>query len=379
MYEVNYYDVEFYVDETLLKKESVAYLHNATPPKDPKKEGHTFTGWSKSYEAVKGNVDTHALFERNKYLVRFFVDDVLYSEMEVLYGDGPGLILEPYKEGYNFMGWDRDITTILKDIDVHAIFQLKEYTVVFKDYYNRVIVSSTVKHGEAAIAPTAPELDHHIFKGWDQTFDHVISDMVVKALYEKDPYAIDITTLMGSKLMWTPVEGVSKYNIQIGEARTVSLKPEVDLGFNGIAHISNHTKVIVTDETDTFKGVIYLNRLGNERYEVSTKEAPLLDTPTDFIIEEGKYLTFPRVKNDCESWSTPSYVLYYNYQGSAIQTSVAPANTRVSYNLGALVWHVQPQIIKIVLIGYGTYGNAIAASIHINRLDDGTFTIIKVE
>lgn len=320
------------------------------------------------------------LFMKKTHILYALSQGIVVEEKEVLYGESAEPSIIPSKEGYDFTRWDKDITFIKENTDFNAIFTQKEYDVVFKDHDDKVLLATKVKHGENATAPNDPERENYIFTGWDKTFDNITSDMVIKALYEEDPHRIIFETYINKSILkWRPVEGVSRYYIQIGEAKTMSAKPEVDLGYNGIGHISSHTKVIVTDESNTYKGIIYLNRLGSESYTISTKEVPLLKTLTGFQIVEAKFLTFPRVVNDSPSWSTPKYVLYYNDQYSAIQTPISQGDEKVFFNLGGLTWTFQPQIIKIVLIGHGEYGNAISASIHIDKNADGSFKIIKVE
>ena len=63
--------------------------------------------------------------------------------------------------------------------------KITSYTVIFKDYDDRVIDTQKVAPGEAAIAPADPEREGYIFKGWDKAFDNVTSELVVTAQYEQ--------------------------------------------------------------------------------------------------------------------------------------------------------------------------------------------------
>jgi hypothetical protein len=52
-------------DDTELKKETVEYGKDATPPANPTRSGYTFTGWDKSYEIVKSDLTIKAQFKQN--------------------------------------------------------------------------------------------------------------------------------------------------------------------------------------------------------------------------------------------------------------------------------------------------------------------------
>ena len=59
------------------------------------------------------------------------------------------------------------------------------HKVTFQDKDGNILKEETVNAGAAATAPTAPEVEGYKFIGWDQTFDNVTGDIVVKALYEE--------------------------------------------------------------------------------------------------------------------------------------------------------------------------------------------------
>ena len=67
-YKINYYTVTFKDwDGTILKTQSVPYGSNATPPPNPSRTGHTFTGWSGSYNNITGNRTIIAQYSINTY------------------------------------------------------------------------------------------------------------------------------------------------------------------------------------------------------------------------------------------------------------------------------------------------------------------------
>ncbi|MBQ8497971.1 MAG: InlB B-repeat-containing protein [Clostridia bacterium] len=59
------------------------------------------------------------------------------------------------------------------------------YTVVFVDYNGTELKTETVESGNAATAPAVPTRDGYKFIGWDKDFDNVTSDLTVTAKYEE--------------------------------------------------------------------------------------------------------------------------------------------------------------------------------------------------
>ena len=63
------------------------------------------------------------------------------------------------------------------------------HTVVFKDESGKVISTQTVKDGEAAPEPTAPEKEGYVFKGWSEPVDKITSDKTLTPVYEELGFA----------------------------------------------------------------------------------------------------------------------------------------------------------------------------------------------
>lgn len=59
------------------------------------------------------------------------------------------------------------------------------FTVDFVDWNGHVIARHFVENGQTAIAPAAPTREGYTFIGWDKDFSCVTEDMIVKALYEE--------------------------------------------------------------------------------------------------------------------------------------------------------------------------------------------------
>jgi uncharacterized repeat protein (TIGR02543 family) len=60
------------------------------------------------------------------------------------------------------------------------------FTVTFYSWDGTVITTQTVEQGKSATAPQAPQRDGYTFVGWDKDFTNVQSDLKVIAVYEKN-------------------------------------------------------------------------------------------------------------------------------------------------------------------------------------------------
>ncbi len=67
---------------------------------------------------------------------------------------------------------------------------LPEYHVVFKNYDGTVLKESVIKEGKKAFAPSAPSVNGYKFIGWDTDFSSIKSNLVVNALFEIEEYTI---------------------------------------------------------------------------------------------------------------------------------------------------------------------------------------------
>lgn len=141
----------------------------------PKKENHIFLGWMENGNFIdkieNRNYDLTAVWVKDAVEVKFIVDDVLYSKTNVKVNSTTAYPHNPYKEGYNFIGWylnDElfDNTTLLtENIELIAKFEKIQFKVIFSTYSSYKIDEIYVGYGETFILPT-PIKDGYDFTGW---------------------------------------------------------------------------------------------------------------------------------------------------------------------------------------------------------------------
>lgn len=181
-----YFTVKFYgLNGTILSESSVERGTAAVAPIVPEPEGYVFEGWDKEFNNILSDTIVNAVFKRLSYTVKFIgMNNYLVSEQTVYHGEAAVAPSAPAVVGYTFVQWDADYSSIKSDTTVNAVYEKKEYTVTFKGKDGVVIDTQTVKYGEAAVEPTAPDVTGYDFKGWDSEFNNITGNKEVNAVYE---------------------------------------------------------------------------------------------------------------------------------------------------------------------------------------------------
>lgn len=107
------------------------------------------------------------------------------STVEVTAGEAAEAPEAPEHEGYLFTGWDKDFSSVTESMTVTAQYEkVKVYTVTFVDGYTKETISAVeVSEGKAAEAPAVSDHDGYYFLGWDKDFSSVTESMTVTALF----------------------------------------------------------------------------------------------------------------------------------------------------------------------------------------------------
>ena len=72
-----------------------------------------------------------------------------------------------HRDGYNFIGWDKETTNVQSDITLTPLYEKLKFSVHFYDW-NGVQIDGTqwIEYGESAVAPPDPEREGYAFTGW---------------------------------------------------------------------------------------------------------------------------------------------------------------------------------------------------------------------
>lgn len=176
------------------------------------KEGHDFGGWfideefNTSFKVKDPIVSDMTLYA--KWNIKLFTvifknhdDTIIVTREGVPYGTAATAPAEPTREGYEFSGWDIDFSEVKAHLYVTAQFEIITYGVQFYDDSNQPLGDlQTIEHGSAATAPNAPEKTGYKFTGWDLPFDAVTGDLEIHPVFERLEYTVEFQDSNGSRI-----------------------------------------------------------------------------------------------------------------------------------------------------------------------------------
>ena len=235
VYEINYYNVDFYNEGTKVSTVSKAYNTTLTNEDTPTvtKEGHTFTYWSLEGETTAYNFSTpitqnirlNSNFELQKRAVTFNDDNRLTS-IEIDWGTTVSPIASQGKTGYTFNHWSLeqggtafDFSTIITEPTIlFAVYNLDTYRI---DYVldGGTVASNPTEYTILSddITINNPTKNGYDFVGWTESTENPKNPFIIEhgstgnktltAHYTPTEYRIDYVYNGGSL-----AEGVTNPN-----------------------------------------------------------------------------------------------------------------------------------------------------------------------
>ena len=141
--------------------------------------GYTFGGWNKAdgtawdyaSDKVTDNITLYAKWAANTYTITF--DTAGGSEIAPItqdYGTAITVPADPTREGYTFIGWDKEIPTTMpaENMTVTAQWEINQYTITFDTAGGSEIAPITQDYGTVITAPADPTREGYTFIGWDR-------------------------------------------------------------------------------------------------------------------------------------------------------------------------------------------------------------------
>ena len=183
---INSYPITFYVDNQYYSS-TENNVYYGTPiqqllPEVKAPTGYSFSGWNYGNDAVPADmtmpdhaIDIKGTFVKNKYTITYVYDNGDDNKkVEVLFGDEikPD---DPTRNGYNFIGWDKEVPFNMpaEDVTITAQWQIKTFTISFQNYDGTVLQTiENVEYGSVpAYTGETPEKAvsagiGHVFEGW---------------------------------------------------------------------------------------------------------------------------------------------------------------------------------------------------------------------
>ena len=120
---------------------------------------------------VTADITVKALWENVSYTITF--DTAGGSEIAPItqdYGTNIAAPADPTREGYTFIGWDREIpeTMPAENMTVTAQWEIDRYTITFDTAGGSEIAPITQDYGTNITAPADPTREGYTFIGWDK-------------------------------------------------------------------------------------------------------------------------------------------------------------------------------------------------------------------
>lgn len=126
---------------------------------------------------------------------------------------------------WRFTGWKGNYKNVTKDETVYAYFEkiLNRYKVVFYDAAGNAVSAQTVKYGDSAKAPKAPEKAPdakrtYIFKCWDADTENITADTRFHPVYKAKARTYTVTFMDGKKTL-------AVQSVKYGSAAKAPKKP----------------------------------------------------------------------------------------------------------------------------------------------------------
>lgn len=206
---INKYTVTFMDGEKVLRAyTNVPHGSAVTAPEVPEKDGKTFSKWDKDFKNITSDLTINAVYDVDKFTVTFKDGEKVLETQTVEYeaaATAPDIARLSPPEGMHFAKWDKDFSKVTEDIEVSAVYELNEYTVIFKNG-ETTLKTEMVKHGFAATAPNVFDTPTEKFVGWDKSFDNVTSDLTVNATFETKKFTLTFINFDGTTVYTAEVE-----------------------------------------------------------------------------------------------------------------------------------------------------------------------------
>ena len=310
---INKYTVTFMDGEKVLKAyPNVPHGDTVIAPEVPEKDGRTFKEWDKDFSKVTSDLTINAVYDVDTFTVTFKDGEKVLETQTVEYeaaATAPDTARLSPPEGMHFAEWDKDFSKVTEDIEVSAVYELNEYTVIFKN--GETTITRKVKHGFAATPPNVYDTATEKFVGWDKSFDNVTSDLIVNAMLEKQKYTLTFIDhndqeIHKKVLEWgAPVE--EEYYTANGKVEENITGP---FQYEGWYDQSDTKKTIIEDFSELKMPTHDLTYVLKLRLMDSAIGEFTVNTPADFTFTESNTAKFSVMPNEGTTLYTDAGVTY---------------------------------------------------------------------
>ena len=335
---INKYTVTFMDGEKVLKAyTNVPHGDTVTAPEVPKKDGKTFKKWDKGFSNVTSDLTINAVYDVDTFTVTFKDGEKVLETQTVEYeaaATAPDTARLTPPEGMHFAKWDKDFSKVTESIEVSAVYELNEYTVIFKNG-ETTLKTEMVKHGFAATAPNVYDTATKKFVGWDKSFDNVTSDLIVNAKFETKKFTLTFINFDGTTVYTAEVEYGASISDHFETADSAATYDTKILDYDGW-YKADGTRI---DELD-------LPTMPAENFTLTLKLSLMdsaigdfkVNTPADFTFTESNTAEFSVMPNEgttLHAGVTYKYIWTINKDNVFYKTEETTESSLTLQNLAA--------------------------------------------
>ncbi len=193
--------------------------------------------------AVTKDMTLTAKWTVNSYTITFDTDGgSAIDPITQDYGTAIIAPADPTREGYTFMGWDKAIPATMPagDMTITAQWRINRYTVTFDTNGGSAVAPITQDYGTAITAPADPTREGYTFMGWDKEIPTTMpaGDMTITAKWkdsEKPTGEIKI-----SKNSWKSFLNNITFGLFFKDTQTVTINAADNSGTVFVSYLVTH-------------------------------------------------------------------------------------------------------------------------------------------
>lgn len=382
---INKYTVTFMDGEKVLATfTNVTHGDTVTAPEVPEKDGKTFSKWDKDFSKVTSDLTINAVYDVDTFTVTFKDGEKVLETQTVEYeaaATAPDTARLSPPEGMHFAKWDKDFSKVTEDIEVSAVYELNEYTVIFKNG-ETTLKTEMVKHGFAATAPNVYDTATKKFVGWDKSFDNVTSDLIVNAKWETKKFTLTFINFDGTTVCTAEVEYGASIDSHFETADSAATYDATILDYVGWYDNSDTEKTIIDDFSELTMPTRDLTYVLKLRLMDSAIGDFKVNTPADFTFTESNTAEFSVMPNEgttLHAGVTYKYIWTINKDNVFYKTEETTESSLTLQNLAAGEYLANVKIVASIE-NCGSVGKDFSAdeTLIVSRADISDITVTGV-
>ena len=203
-----YHSVTFVdYDGTVLSAQSVAHGSAAAEPTAPEREGYAFIGWDKDFSNVTEDMTVTAQYSANSYSITYTINGEEYTAQTYEFGAVVSAPEYTVPEGHTFSGWNIPETMPAENLVLDAALTVNSYSITYT-INGEEYTAQTYEFGAVVSAPEYTVPEGYTFSGWDIPETMPAENLVLDAaLVEDGKYTVSFMVDGETYFTFTGYEG----------------------------------------------------------------------------------------------------------------------------------------------------------------------------